>query len=178
MEIYLARPISGRSYDEVMKYYFTAVKALENRGFDVLCPMTGKTYLRTELEFKAHGYDEYPTSTNHAIMERDRWMVKKADIIYANLSNSDRVSIGTMMELAWAHDHGKHSIVVMEDGNVHQHAFVLEAADIVFKTHMEAMEYLYSLNAGMKNYKADKEYKLIIPTDENNTWEINTSIDE
>lgn len=153
MKIYLARPISGQSYKDVMNYYITTASALEANGFEVLCPMTGKSALRTEVEFKAHGYTHSPVSTNHAIIERDRWMVKSADIVYANLSNAPYASIGTCMELAWAHDHGKHSIVVMEDGNVHQHAFVLEAADIVFKTHLEAMEYLYSLKAGVKDYK-------------------------
>lgn len=145
MKIYLATPISGRSYDEVTNYYKETSESLHNAGYSVLCPMNGKTHLRTEVEFKAHGYTDNPTSTNHAIIERDRWMVSQADIVYANLIGSKHASIGTCMELAWAHDKGKHTIVSMEDTNIHQHAFILETADIVFKTHEEAMSYLRNL---------------------------------
>lgn len=147
MKIYLARPISGASAEEVYGYYDEVTTILKNvTSYEVLSPMKGKQPLRTELEFKAHGYDHVPVATNHAIIERDRWMVSNADIVYANLSGTQRVSIGTCMELAWAHDKGKHTIVVMEEGNIHRHAFILEAADIVFKTHDEAMDYLYELN--------------------------------
>lgn len=148
MEIYLARPISGQSYETVVDYYKETSDTLKALGYDVLCPMTGKQYLRNEISFKAAGYGN-PVSTNHAIIERDRWMVKKADVVYAYLSNATITSIGTCMELAWVHDAGKHTIVVMEQGNIHRHAFVLEAADIVFETHEEAIEYLTLLINGL-----------------------------
>ena len=145
MKIYLARPISGQSYEVVSKYYHNTAEKLADNGYEVLSPMNGKGHLRTELEFKAEGYKDNPISTNHAIMERDRWMVKTADIVYANLLDAPYASIGTCMELAWAHDSGKHSVVVMDKHNVHRHAFVLEAADIVFETHEAAIEYLIKL---------------------------------
>lgn len=148
MKIYIAGPISGKGYDEVMKYFKTTNDLL-SKHFEVFCPLNGKGHLRNELEFKAHGYDEHPISTNHAIIERDRWMVDQSDVIYANLTESgERVSIGTCMELAWGHDKGKHTIVAMNKDNIHRHAFVLEAADIVFETHKEAMEYLRNLGSG------------------------------
>ena len=148
MKIYLARPISGQSYETVVDYYADLSSHMKDVGFTVLCPMTGKQHLRTEVEFKAHGYGN-PTSTNHAIIERDRWMVSQSDIVYANLTGAPCASIGTCMELAWAHDKGKHTIVVMEKDNVHHHAFILEAADIVFETHKEATDYLENLIKGI-----------------------------
>lgn len=148
MRIYLARPISGRSYDEVVNYYKSTSKDLREMNYEVLCPMTGKEELRTELSFKSEGYGN-AISTNHAIVERDRWMVSQSDIVYANLLDSQFTSIGTCMELAWAHDRGKHTIVVMDKSNVHRHAFVLEAADIVYETHEEAIEYLKKLTKGV-----------------------------
>jgi nucleoside 2-deoxyribosyltransferase len=150
MKIYLAGPISGRGYDEVVSMYATKISFLTEQGYECLCPMTGKQYLRNEIEFKASGYDKYPVSANHAIVERDRWMVMQSDIVLADLSNSgDRVSIGTMMELAWAHHMGKHTIGIIPEGNVHNHAFVLEACDIVFKTSQEAYKYLEDLANGL-----------------------------
>ena len=73
-------------------------------------------------------------------------MVQQADIVFADLTPANGVvSIGTMFELAWASQLNRHTVVAMEDGNIHQHAFVLEAADIIFSTAGEAVTYLKSL---------------------------------
>lgn len=149
MKIYLAGPISGKSFDEVVSLYRDKSYLLGSFGYEILCPMTGKAYLRNELEFKAAG-DGHPVSTNHAIFERDRWMVSQSDIVYADLSNSgERVSIGTMMELAWASQLGKHTVSVIPSNNIHNHAFVLDASDIVFQTTKEAIVYLKELIKGV-----------------------------
>jgi nucleoside 2-deoxyribosyltransferase len=146
----LAGSISGLSYDEVINSYKSKADTLGIAGYEILCPMTGKTYLRNEVEFRASGYENFPVSTNHAIFERDKWMVSQCDIILADLSRSgERVSIGTMMELAWASLLSKHSIVIMPKENIHRHAFVLEAADIVFETEFEAFKYLDDLGKGI-----------------------------
>jgi nucleoside 2-deoxyribosyltransferase len=150
MKIYLAGPISGKGYDEVVGLYAEKQNLLQGLGYEVLCPMTGKQYLRNELEFKTHG-NSHPVSTNHAIFERDKWMVSQSDVILADLSNSgSRVSIGTMMELAWASLLGKHTVAIIPSGNIHEHAFVLESADIVFQTTEEAYNYLRDLSNGVQ----------------------------
>lgn len=148
MKIYLARPISGLGYEEIVNYYNQVMETLQGVGYTTLCPMTGKNYLRNEIELKAHGITMSPVSTNHAIIERDRWMVHSSDIVYVNLMGAKNVSIGCMMELAWAHELGKHSIVAMEEDNIHRHAFVIEAADIEFRSHEEAIQYLTTLAEG------------------------------
>lgn len=146
--IYLAGSISGLSYDAVVGYFLETKKELEDAGYRVLHPMTGKAYLRNELEFRAEGYQN-PVSTNRAICGRDHWMVQTSDIIYVNLLRcGERVSIGSMFEVAWAHEMGKHIIVAMQPDNIHRHAFLLDAADIVFETHAEVMEYLEKLAGG------------------------------
>lgn len=149
MKIYLALPISGRDYESVVKDIYDLKKVLENWGYEVLHPMTGKAWLRTEIAFKAHGYDN-PVSSNHAIVERDRWMVSQCDIVLMDLTQGvDRVSIGAVTELAWASLLGKQAIVVMQkDNNIHNHCFVLENADIIFETMVEATDYLFKLAIG------------------------------
>jgi nucleoside 2-deoxyribosyltransferase len=106
--------------------------------------MYGKDQLRTDVRFKAADY-RHPASTNHAIIERDRWMVTQADVVYANLMHATCVSIGTVMELAWAHQLGRHTVLAMNTSNIHAHAFVNEAADVIWPTHEEAVDYLYTL---------------------------------
>jgi len=148
MRIYCCHPISGSSADEVFSYYEKVSKELESYGYDVLTPMHGKGMLRTEMKFRAADY-RHPVTTNHAIYNRDRWMVKQADVVFANLMGAKIVSIGTMMELAWASDTERHVVLCMDVENVHRHAFVLEAADVVFETEADALGYLKSL-AGKK----------------------------
>jgi|LakMenEpi03Aug12_release.lakeMendotaPanAssembly.Ray.scaffolds.fasta_scaffold139348_6 nucleoside 2-deoxyribosyltransferase len=144
MKIYLARPISGCTADEVFTYYDNLSKQLRTAGFTVFHPMYGKDQLRTDVRFKAADY-RHPASTNHAIIERDRWMVTQADVVYANLMHATCVSIGTVMELAWAHQLGRHTVLAMNTSNIHAHAFVNEAADVIWPTHEEAVDYLYTL---------------------------------
>ena len=148
LNIYLAGSISGLSYDAVVAYFLQAKEELEVDGYFVLHPMTGKAYLRNELEFKAEGYKN-PISTNRAIRGRDHWMVKTCDVIYVNLLQSgERVSIGSVCEISWACEMGKHIIIVMQKDNIHRHAFLLDMADVVFETHEEAVQYLHKLSRG------------------------------
>ena len=145
MRIYLAGPISGNGYEETVALFEAKIVPLEAAGYEVLHPMLGKSELRNEVEFRAHGY-ENPVSTNHAIVERDCWMVQSVDIVFADLSAATRVSIGTCFELAWASLLGKHTVVVLPESGPHQHAFVLEAADIVLHSVAEALAYLVQIS--------------------------------
>jgi nucleoside 2-deoxyribosyltransferase len=148
--VYLAGPITGKSFDEVVSRYNEKRAILSDFGYQVLSPMTGKGHLRNTVEFGATeaSYPKHPVSTNHAIFERDKWMVSQADIVLVDLSNSgDRISIGTTMELAWASFLGKHTVLILPLGNIHEHAFVLEAADIIFYDLEAAYDYLKELEA-------------------------------
>lgn len=143
MRIYLAGPISGKGYDETVEMFESKIGRL--KGFEVWHPMLGKEALRNEMRFRAEGYQHVAVATNHAIFERDQWMVRNCDIVLADLSEATMVSIGTMYELAWASLLGKHTVVVLPEDGVHQHAFVRESADIVFPTVEEALSYLEGL---------------------------------
>lgn len=148
MIIYLAGPISGESYDQITEKIMDKKRRLMMMGYNVIHPMTGKNYLRNEIKFKAVGYDEFPASTNKAIVGRDRWMVSKCDIILADFFQSKRVSIGTVFEIAWAQEMGKLVIGVIDKDNIHQHAFVLETCDVIFETLKDAYIYLESIESG------------------------------
>ena len=142
MKIYCVKPISGESGDYVFKYYEIIRKTLSHIGYDVLTPLYGKSKLRTELEFKAHGYENDPLTTNHAIFGRDKFFVQQSDILFANFLGATRVSIGSIMEIAIGYMLGKQIVTVMEKDNIHQHAFVLEASTIVFEDYEESLRYL------------------------------------
>ena len=145
MKIYLARSISGLSYAEVMEEYRKTTKLL-SPFYVILNPMTAKGHLKSEVEFASYGKYTHPVSVGHAIYERDKWMVSTCDVLLADLSGTTKVSIGVMMELAWAALLGKHTVLILPEENIHTHTFVRESADVVFTDYDEAIEYLQTLS--------------------------------
>ena len=139
-KIYLAHPITGLSAEKVFDYYDGISHVLEERHI-IYSPMTGKDYLRNETTMQKN-YEDYPISKGHAIFERDMWMVSSADIVLCDFTGAQTVSIGCCFEMAVAAKLGKHTIVVMEDGNPHDHRFMREAADIVFSKLEDAISYI------------------------------------
>jgi hypothetical protein len=148
LRLYCAGPISGLSKGEVMNYWDNAKKKFTKMGYDVFNPMTGKDEFRNDLPtdtFKPAGYNANPITTDHGITHRDLWMVGMVDVVYANLYQAKTVSIGTVSEIAWGKAFGKNVIVVMEEGNPHQHAFIKENATAVFPDPESAEKYLEKL---------------------------------
>jgi nucleoside 2-deoxyribosyltransferase len=148
MKLYLAHPITSLSGNQVMDYYMNMQVLLEE-DYEILCPMVGKTWAKEENQFKPGGY-EYPVSTNHAIAERDLWMVQQADVVLVDFSECEKInSIGCISELAWAHQARKHTIVVVPGGDFVVHAFIQEEADIIFHDLRAAIDYLKGLSKGI-----------------------------
>ena len=54
-------------------------------------------------------------------------------------------------------DRDCHTILVMPKKNVHQHAFVIEAADIIFETIEEAVEYLQTIGKSIHSNQGESE---------------------
>lgn len=132
--VYLAGPITGLTFKGCTDWREYARAELEKVGIIGLSPMRGKEYLERiarDVAFTADG-DKYaiqgPLSTNRGIMTRDHWDCTRCDVLLVNWVGADRVSVGTVMELAWAHTHRIPVVCVMEkEGNVHHHGMVLEA---------------------------------------------------
>lgn len=154
MKIYTAGPITGLSYAEVMARYNKQSTMFKEFGYSVYCPMTGKEHLRNERNLKADFSNEsktHPTATNNAIKGRDKWMVEQVDIVFVDFTDSNgTASIGSCMEMAWADEFNKHVVAVIPEGDIHNHAFVLQCADIVFKNREDAYSYLESLIKSIK----------------------------
>lgn len=90
-------------------------------------PLRGKQYLQNMGELAPVISKPSNLATNKAIVGRDKFDVMTCDAMLVNLLGAKRVSIGTMFEMAWCHLLQKPQVVVMEkEGNLHEHAFVLE----------------------------------------------------
>ena len=136
--VYLGGPISGESYEGATRWREQASIRLAMDGIAGVSPMRGKEFLAGERAVADH-YDDV-LCTPKAIVARDRFDVSRADVVLFNFAEADRVSIGSCIEIGWAHMLGKPIIAVMEEGNLHWHGMVLECAGFVVSTLDEALD--------------------------------------
>lgn len=139
--VYLAGPISGLDYNGATEWRNYAKQYLKDNGnIEGYSPMRGKEFLKHITEFKVTGYDENPISNNRAIMTRDRFDATRADVLLVNFLGTSRISIGTVMEIAWADLSRIPIVMVMEKGNIHEHGMILEAIGYRVDTLDEALD--------------------------------------
>lgn len=101
--------------------------------------MRGKDYLSKKQQIK-NFYDTHPLSTGKGILCRDRFDVKRSDMIFANFLGAEMVSIMSVMEIAWADAWQKPIIIVAEKENIHlQHIAIKEVAGFILHDLDEAI---------------------------------------
>lgn len=138
--IYLAGPISGGTYEGVTDWRNYAHRWLQEHNIDALSPMRGKQHLLKVLTIK-DTHDEHVLSTARAIMHRDYFDVARSDALLVNFLDSERVSIGTCMEIAWAYAAHKPVICIQDEhGSMHQHAMLKEATSYRVTTLQQGLE--------------------------------------
>lgn len=141
--VYLAGPISGLNYAGAVDWRNDAIKHLADHGIKGLSPMRAKEYL-SNMENLDKNCVEYGAinvlSSPKGILTRDRFDATRCDIVLVNLLGADRVSIGTVMEMAWADLCRTPIVVAMEPGNIHEHAMINEAVGFKVGTVEEALD--------------------------------------
>ena len=147
MNLYLAGPITGCTYKGATNWRHSFGARAAELGYNAYSPMRGKEDLKKIRRLRPHGYDS-PMSTDQAIVRRDSFDVRRADVVLANLVGAEIVSIGTMFELAWAYALGKYVIIVIEDKNIHGHAFVEQSASAIVESLDDAFKVLEVLARG------------------------------
>lgn len=129
-KVYLAGPITGCSYGS-SEDWRDLLKArsglLLGDRFEFFSPLRGKDYLKSEKVI-SDTYEQYKMSTAKGIMRRDFHDVMTSDAVIANFLGASRVSIGTVMEVAWAYQLAKPVIIIDGAGSMHDHAMLNEAS--------------------------------------------------
>ena len=127
--LYCAGPITGVTYAESTDWR-EYVSGKLPPYIKAVSPMRGKQYLANETNIKV-SYPEHPLSTQKGIVCRDRADVMRCDMILVNFLGATKVSIGSVMEIAWADAWRKPIIVVMEEDNIHRHSMLNEVSGFV-----------------------------------------------
>lgn len=145
MKVYLAGPISHLSYDDGQDWRNEAYLLLEGCGIQAYSPLRGKEYLRKLDVIPPSPNTTKPLSTGKGIVTRDVNDVVTSDALLINLVGAEKVSIGTVMEIAIGHMARKPMVLVMEPGNVHEHPFVTEMVGYRVETLQDGVDIIGSL---------------------------------
>lgn len=149
---YLAGPITDCSFDECVDWREAVCELLPDE-IEGMSPMRGKTYLEgeesiagsyeriTASEKAAASYERAVLSSARGIMTRDYNDCSRSDIVIANFLGAQKVSVGTVMEVAWAYGNKKPIIAIIEDeGNPHDHPMMTEAFGFRVNTLEQAVD--------------------------------------
>jgi hypothetical protein len=127
--VYLAGPISGLDFDGATDWRVQASNHLWPHGIKTLNPLRYQEHLKKVGTFTNAAAEtarlESPMSMPKGLTIRDKWDAKRSNVLLVNLLGATKVSIGTVMEIAWAEDAGNPVVVAMEpEGNPHEHAML------------------------------------------------------
>lgn len=135
--LYCAGPITGVSYGESTDWRECIANKLPSH-IKAVSPMRGKKYLENEKVVK-DAYEEYPLSSQKGTICRDRMDVMRCDMLLVNFLGASKVSIGSVMEIAWADAWRKPIILVMEKENIHSHSMIKEVSGYIVSNLDEAV---------------------------------------
>lgn len=125
--VYLAGPITGLSYGGCTNWREGAIKWLAQFNIKGVNPMRCKDYLKDEKKI-GDSYESSVMSCSRGIYTRDKFDCFNCDLILVNFIGAKVVSIGTVMEIAWADSKNTPIITAIEkEGNVHDHAMIRES---------------------------------------------------
>jgi hypothetical protein len=136
--LYTAGAITGLSYKGSVDWRAYVASKMPPHIIAV-SPMRAKEYLAGQKNVQA-AYENIPLSSQKGIMTRDRFDVMRADMLLVNLLGTGTVSIGSVIEVAWADAFRKPIILAMDEGNIHDHPMLKEAAGFIVDNLNDAID--------------------------------------
>lgn len=137
--VYLAGPILGATKEEMMYWRIRAEQRLQ--PLEVFSPLRGFEHLIAADGTIHPDHVNHPLRDPQAFTRRDFWDVRRCDVLFCCFLGATRVSIGTAMEIAVAHELHKYIVVVMEKQNIHRYPMILDCASVVADNLDDAIEY-------------------------------------
>jgi len=148
--IYLAGPIAGLNFKESTDWRQYVIDNLDP-VIEGLSPLRKKPYLKDQDNLTGT-YENWPLSTQRGIYARDRFDCHRADVVLVNLldlaaddTGKQSVSIGTVMEIAWAAQNNTPVVLIMGEGNIHDHPMIREACPFIVNDLDEAIGLVHAL---------------------------------
>jgi nucleoside 2-deoxyribosyltransferase len=148
-QVYLAGPITGLDYAGATDWREYAIKYLHDVGIQGLSPMRGKAYLQNLKVISGHG-KEYlhmgVLSRPESVLTRDYYDATRSDVVLVNLLGAKIISVGTVMEIAFAHAARVPIVCAIEaEGNLHNHMMINQAIGFRVETLDDALDIVASI---------------------------------
>lgn len=147
LSIYLAGPISKCTLDQAIGWR-NQVKQSLAQYFDgseivIYDPLRGKeAELKKRFEYNpsnnnnpviGHNYNCPGILSNPHIFTRDCFDIDRSDILLVNLSDTSKLSVGTLFEIGYGYAKGKTIFVVMhQDSWLQEHPFIEQSSLLFF----------------------------------------------
>lgn len=144
--IYLAGPMTGMQVADSRDGWRARARAtFEPLGVECLNPVRGWSCLPDHHIMQARGEDEagFKMVEGKLHFVRDVHDIRRASALLVNTHGADRVSLGTVSEMAMAYILGKPIIAILDPWHVH--LFTEQEASVICNTEEEAVECLRSL---------------------------------
>jgi nucleoside 2-deoxyribosyltransferase len=152
--VYLAGPISGLTYNEASKWRDYATEKLKKDNISGLSPLRSAVHLRnhkgllTDCEIIPGLECAVQAMSNpKGVVTRDKFDATHCDVLLINLIGAKKVSIGTCVEIGWASANNIPIVLIMEEDNIHNHAFVTEPASFVTNSIDDALHVVQAILA-------------------------------
>lgn len=124
--VYLAGPITGLTFDAATDWREKFAARVNSDKIECLSPLRGKEFLR-DVGVLHNGTYDGTLASSKGITRRDYFDCTRSTVVFINLKDAKRVSIGTVMEIAWAYQMQIPTVIVMEPGNIHHHVMIDES---------------------------------------------------
>jgi hypothetical protein len=138
--LYLAGSIIGNSYEEAIVWRKYVAERLPS---NIIClsPLRNKHFLSGAGTINRFGsWQKHPLTSDAGITCRDRFDVRRSDVILFNFLGAEVGSIGSSIEFGWADAWRKPIVVVMENNNIHSHPIIRELAGFIVPELDQAIE--------------------------------------
>lgn len=139
--VYLAGPITGLTYADGQDWRTYAAQELPVE-IRAMSPLRGKDVELSRVGI-IHNCNESgtPLTRSRGIMTRDFMDCTRADAVLVNLLGAKSVSIGTVMEIAWAYMARIPVVVAIEKiSNLHDHSMIRESIGFRVETLEDAIK--------------------------------------
>jgi len=128
--VYLAGPITGCTYRGCTGWREYAQRCLDSETTKCKSPMRTKNFWAPDEIVDNSGLSS-PMASARGILCRDHNDCVNASVLLVNFKEAEKISIGTVMEIAWAYERRIPIVVVLPVAvlNIHQHDMLDEAID-------------------------------------------------
>lgn len=136
--VYLAGSMTGLTYKAAKGWRLQAAEYLNEHNIRTLSPMRGHSHVGPDDELDAY-YEVEGLGGENAVVAADRSDVMRSDAVLFNFTGATRVSIGSIVEVAWADAWRKPAVAVIEDGSIHDHPFIRSLCQFRYRTLLEGL---------------------------------------